>query len=222
MLERIQQVAIGIVPALVASICVRNEARLTVWVGSRESVLPLAVIVLLLSVFSKRLRHLLIITLCYGVAFMAIRDISRVGSQPLPQVLNFDFIDQSRPAILMLVAALSATAAFMETFKPGTVWARRCYFAASALYFLGLGIVHVGKYGSWKAVLLCFTGVTAIFGCIFADRIVSSEAAVEADDAVPELTDMELQELREEAHRRTLLAKEWHGPSESEPIAGEK
>ncbi len=221
MQDRIQKIINGTVPAVIAVICVRNENSLTAWVGTRASVLPLAVIVLLFSVFSKRLRHLLIITLCFGVAFMAIRDIGRVGSQPLPQALNFDFLDQSRPAILLLIAALSATAAFMETLAPGTVLARRCYFAAAALYFMGLGIIHVGKYGSWKAILLCVTGVTAIFGSIFADRIVSSEMEAEAEEEADEVSDAEMQMQREEAHRKTLLAKEWHETPAKEPAAKE-
>lgn len=185
-----------------------NDLRLSLWAGQHEAVLPLAVIVLLLSLLSRRLRSLLILTLCYGVAFMAVRDIFRVGSQPLPQIINYDFLDQSRPAILLLIAGLSGTAAFMETFHPGTVWARRCYFASAALYFIGLGIIHIGKYGSWKAVLLCVTGVTAVFGCIFAERIVSAEIEEEEE----EISDEVVQELVEQAHHRSLLAKEWHEP----------
>lgn len=208
---RIQKLLTCVVPVIVAGFSVMNEARLSAWVGQREAVLPLAVIVLLLSLLSKRLRSLLILTLCYGVAFMAVRDIGRVGSQPLPQIINYDFLDRLRPAILLLIAGLAATAAFMETFNPGTVWARRCYFAAAALYFLGLGIIHIGKYGSWKAVLLCVTGVTAVFGCIFADRIVSAEQEEEEE----EISDAEVQGIVEAAHQRSLRAKEWHDPAET-------
>ena len=115
MLGRIQKVLFGVVPVFAAGVSVLNETRLSGWVGQHQSVLPLAVIVLLLSLLSHRLRNLLILTLCYGVAFMAVRDIGRVGSQPLPQAINFDFIDHFRPAILLLIAGLAATAAFMET-----------------------------------------------------------------------------------------------------------
>jgi len=209
---RNQKLLACVVPVFIAGVSVLNEARLSAWAGTHQAVLPLAVIVLLLSLLSHRLRSLLILTLCYGVAFMAVRDIGRVGSQPLPQIINFDFLDQSRPAILLLIAGLSATAAFMETFRPGTVWARRCYFGAAALYFIGLGIIHIGKYGSWKAVLLCITGVTAAFGCVFAEHIVSAE--IEEEEA--EISDEDVQGLIEAAHRRSLLAKEWH-----EPVSGD-
>jgi hypothetical protein len=216
--ERLLKFVNCVVPVFVAGFCVMNESRLSGWVAQREAVLPLAVIVLLLSLLSKRLRSLLVLTLCYGVAFMAVRDIGRVGIQPLPEALNYDFLDWSRPAILLVIAGLASTAAFMETFHPGTVWARRCYFAAAALYFLGLGVIHVGKYGSWKAVLLCVTGVTAIFGCLHAERIVSAESEEEED----EITDEMVQGLIEEAHQRSLLAKEWHEPSGGEMSHSEK
>lgn len=209
---RIQKLCAAVIPVFVAGFSVLNETRLSGWVGQHEAVLPLAVIVLLLSLLSRQLRSLLILTLCYGVAFMAVRDIGRVGSQPLPQAINYDFLDHTRPTILLLIACLSATAAFMETFQPGTVRARRCYFGAASLYFLGLGIIHVGKYGSWKAVLLVVTGVTAIFGCIFADRIVSAEQEEEEEE---EVSDTEVQSELEAVHRRNLRAKEWHDPSGS-------
>ena len=206
---RIHKLLTCVVPVFVAGFSVINEMRLSSWVGQHESVLPLAVIVLLLSLLSKRLRHALILTLCYGVAFMAVRDIGRVGSQPLPQAINYDFLDRLRPAILLIIAGLAGTSAFMETFNPGTVWARRCYFGAAALYFMGLGIIHIGRYGSWKAVLLCITGITAIFGCIFADRIISAEIEEEEEEDV---SDEVLQGLMEASHHRSLLAKEWHEP----------
>ncbi len=215
---RIQILSACVVPVVVAGVCVLNETRLSIWAGHHKAILPLAVIVLLLSLLSHRLRNLLILTLCYGVAFMALRDISRVGSQALPQAINYDFLDNIRPAILLLIAGLSATAAFMETFHPGTVLARRCYFGAAALYFLGLGIIHIGKYGSWKAVLLCITGVTAIFGCIFAERIVSAEIEDEED----EISDEEVQGLVEAAHHRSLMAKEWHEPAVVESSPADK
>jgi hypothetical protein len=213
MAGRVQKLVACVVPVLGAGIAVMNENSLTVWAGNHQAVLPLAVIVLLLSLLSHRLRSVLILTLCYGVAFMAVRDIFRVGSQPLPQAIDYDFLDHSRPAILLIIAGLAATAAFMETFHPGTVWARRCYFGAAALYFIGLGIIHIGKYGSWKAVLLCITGVTAVFGCIFAERIVSAEVEEEEDD----LSDEVVQGMVEAAHRRSLQDKEWHEPDGTDP-----
>jgi len=217
MQERIHKLLTCVVPVVVAGICVLNETRLSMWAAQHEAVLPLAVIVLLLSLLSHRLRNVLVLTLCYGVAFMAVRDIGRVGSQPLPSAIDYDFLDHSRPAILLVIAGLSATAAFMETFHPGTVWARRCYFAAAALYFLGLGVIHVGKYGSWKAVLLIITGLTSVFGCIFAERIVSAEIEEEEE----EVSDEVVQGLVEAAHQRSLRAKEWHEPVANDTINSE-
>jgi hypothetical protein len=102
---------------------------------------------------------------------------------------------------------------------PGTVWARRCYFGAAALYFTGIGLINFYWHGSWQAILLCMTGVIALFGCVFAHRIVAEEAA-EAEETL--FNDEASQREREAAHLRTLRAKEWREPladsAESAPV----
>jgi len=211
--RRLHILGLLVIPVLVAYAAVANEYSLTDWASRRETALPVGICVLMAALLHPRFRHGLIITLCYGVAFMAIRDIGRVGHMPLPPSINYDFIDHARPAVLYMVAILSATAALAETFRPGEVWARRCYFGAAALYFTGLGIIHLSKYGSWQAIMLCVTGVTAIFGCVFAHTLVDTEEVVEAEEEV--LSDEAIQMRVEEAHRRALREKEWHDSSET-------
>jgi hypothetical protein len=216
MQRRIATIALAVVPALIAGLAVLYEPALTTWASQREALLPLSMILLFASLIQPRLRHFLVITLCYGVSFMALRDITRVSQITLPESLNYDFIYQGRPAVLLMVAGLAATAAIVETFWPNTVWARRCYFGAASLYFIGLGILHRGQYGSWQAVLLCATGVIAFFGCLFAHRIVASEIEEEEEE---EVSDEAIQQLSEAAHLRALREKEWRDtltPSEDE------
>jgi hypothetical protein len=93
---------------------------------------------------------------------------------------------------------------------PGAVWARRCYFGAAALYFSGLGINCYGPRGSWQAVVLCSTGITAAIGCIFAHRIVATEWIEETET---EITDEAEQRLRDAEHLRALRDKEWQDPN---------
>src|SRR5207237_4454453 len=102
----------------------------------------------------------------------ALRDSVRIRQQPLPALLDYDIVDQGRPAALLMVAVLAATAALAETLRPGTVWARRCYFGAAFLYFTGQGVITYAWHGSWQSVMLCVTGITALFGWLFAHRIV--------------------------------------------------
>jgi hypothetical protein len=205
--KRIRTLILGSVPAVMAALAVLLEPRLTSWAKGRESVLPLIMFLLLSSLLHPRLRHLLVITLCYGVAFLALRDTTRMRQLVLPDKWDYDFLDQGRLAALLLVAALSVTAAVAETIKPGTVWARRCYFGAAGLYFTGLGVINYGWHGSWQSIVLCVTGITALLGCLFAHRIVASEIL---DAQEEEVNDETLQQEKETQHRRTLRAKEWH------------
>ena len=62
-------------PALVALSAVLLEPFLTNLTSGREAVLPCIMVALLFALVHPRFRHLLVITLCYGVAFLALRDI---------------------------------------------------------------------------------------------------------------------------------------------------
>ncbi len=203
----LQFIAAALGPAVVAALAVALEPWMTVWAKERQAMLPLVLFLLLSSLMHPRLRQLLGVTLCYGVAFLALRDIFRTRQLPMPSDWDYDFLDQARPVGLFVVAALSVLAAIAETKRPGTVWARRCYFGAAALYFTGLGVINYAWHPSWQAALLCATGVIAGAGCVYAPRIIESEAfdleAAESDD----LAD---QQAREADHQRTLRAKEWH------------
>jgi len=163
---------------------------------------------LMAALLQQRLRQFLVVTLCYGVGFLAVRDTNRVLQIPLPPALNYDWADALRPIGLWSVAALAAIAGVGESVKPGTVWARRCYFAASALYFTGVGMINYAANHSWRGVVLIFTGITALIGCLFAHRVVEAEVVV-SDEDVP--SDEVAQQKREEAHRAALKTKEWQG-----------
>lgn len=198
--------SVGVIPALVAAVAVFCEPWLTEYTRGRAAVLPLTTLLLLTTLVHPRLRYLLMITLCYGVSFLALRDMGRLSQIPLPAPLNYDAWDILRALDLLTVAALSATAGVYEGWQPGTVWARRCYFGAAAGYFIGLGIVNFYRFGSWQSLLLGATGVTAAIGCVFAHRIMETEATTleEAQDS-----DEMLQQTRDAAHRARLHAKEW-------------
>lgn len=206
--RRISNVISIAVPAALAALAVALEPWLTRVTSGREATLPLVLFVVLASLLHPRLRTLMITTLCYGVAFMALRDATLARAAPLPPALDYLFFDTLRPLGLILVAALAGAAAIGETLNPGTVWARRFYFGAAALYFLGTGLINYGWHGSWRGLLLCVTGAIALFGCLVAPRIVASEQEV-IEEAEPD-SDERLQSERDLKHHNILLAKEWH------------
>ena len=59
--------------------------------------------------------------------------------------------------------------------------------------------------------MLCVTGVTALFGCIFAPGIVASEVSFHSEN---EVSDETHQEQINAAHRRVLRDKEWRDVQE--------
>jgi hypothetical protein len=199
--------ALYLAPPVVAGIAVWNEVRLTELSRTHEATLPLAIMLLMSALLQPRLRQYLVVTLCYGVAFLAIRDTDRVLQMPLPAALNYDWADALRPISLRAVAVLAAIAGVAESVKPGTVWARRCYFGASALYFTGLGVMNYASSHSWRGMALIVTGLTAFVGCILAHLVVAAE--VVSDDELP--NDELAQQAREAAHRAALQTKEWRG-----------
>jgi len=202
-----------VVPALIALLAVVLEPFFTNWVKGRETLLPLATLLILSVLLHPRLRHMLMIVLCYGVAFLAFRDVVRLNHVHLPPLLDYDFVDILRPVALLLVAGLSMTAAVAESVRPGTVWARRCYFGAAALYFIGLGVINYAWHGSWQSIVLCGTGITSLVGCVYAHRIVDEEEEDEQFAASDEV----LQQAREAAHYASLQAKEWR---DNAPVPG--
>ena len=201
-------------PAAVAIVAVSMETPVTKWVKGRESALVLAVFVLLAAMMHQRVRQMLITTLCYGVACLALRDMFHSQGQVLPKNYDYTWLANGRSVALLLVALLAATAGLMETLRPGATLARRLYFGASSLYFSGLGVLNLAWHPSGQAVLLCVTGVVAFFGCLFADRIVAAEEEP-LDEIQPD--DELLHHEREAAHLRILKSKEWHEATEAPP-----
>ena len=210
MIRALSKTVLAILPAVLAYYAVLLEGYLRNWASGRGAALPLIMLLIGTTLLNPRLRNQVIVALCYGVAFLAIRDTFQVQQFRLPIRMDPDLAETIVLSAHLVVAGLSLVAAVVETINPGTVWARRCYFAAAALYFSGLGISCYGPHGSWQAVVLCLTGITAIFGSIFAHRIVAAEQWVEPNI---EMSDEAEQRLRDAEHVRALRDKEWQDPA---------
>ncbi len=199
----------GIAPAILAGLAVLFEPRLTALAQGREAILPVVVFLLLSSLIHPRSRRLLVITLCYAVAFLALRDTFWPRPVVLPPLFDYAVLEDVRIACLLVVAVLAAVAGVGETVQSGAVWARRCYFGAASLYFTGLGVITYGWHGSWQAVLLCAMGAMALYGCLFAPSIVASEIEIEEEALI---SDDAIQQRQLAAHARVLREKEWKDP----------
>jgi len=209
MQRRITTIALKLAPPAIAFIGVWQGNRLTAWANSHETTLLLILFALVGSLLHPQLRLIVITSLCYGVAFLAARDIFL---PPSLTGLRSGFWQHVRMAALLTVSMLTLISAIAESFLPGTVWARRCYFGGAALYFLGTGVVNYHFFQSWQSIMMIITGFAASAGCIFAEKIVE----MEREDAEEALSKEERPiESTHTAHVHALKAKEWHDPLES-------
>jgi hypothetical protein len=207
----ISAAALKIAPPAVAFAGVLHGSGLTLWANSHEATLLLTLFALVGSLLHPQLRLLVITSLCYGVAFLAARDIFL----PLSQTgLRSGSWQHVRMSALFIVSMLTLSSAIAESFSPGTVWARRCYFGGAALYFLGTGVVNYHFFHSWQSIMMVTTGFAAAAGCIFANKIVEMERE-DALETYPTNDGQVGSESTHSAHVQTLKAKEWHDPLES-------
>jgi len=214
MSKRIGRFAVWLGPLALAGIAVAIEPRLSGWVKGREAALPLIMVMLLSSLLHPRSRYVLVTTLCYAVAFLALRDIVRFDEVRLPPQLEYEWAENAVTMGLLLVAVLAGIAAVGETAQPGSVWARRCYFGAAGLYFTGVGFINFVWHSSWQSLVLIGTGLMAFIGCLVADQVVAGDIAEKEDG---QASDAAVQELTQAAHQRRLQSKEWRDPDADNP-----
>ncbi len=213
------RIALSILAPILALVTVYIEPELTRWMTERPATLPVILLLLLASLIHPLSRQTLVITLCYGVSFLALRDAfqpKHINVLLHPILVQFGDLDYKQNDMLetivittlMIIAALAALSAVGETVAPGSTWTRRCYFGAAALYFTGMGTNYLFAKISMQSVVLALTGITAIAGCLFANHIVSGNEAEEEQSDIAD--DVELQKQREAEHLKAILAKEWH------------
>lgn len=211
-----------LLPPLVAFAAVSLEAYLSRLWGSHEALLPLVTLVLLAGMVHAELRQFLVVTFCFIVSFLALRDSILSLHMPLPPGLRYDFVDTLRPVALWFVAILAALAGAAETLRLGGLWARRCYFIAAAIYFTEMGILSFAWSHNAGSVFLMVTGVAALAGAVFAHKL-ADVSQPEEPDSLPPQQDVRLEAL-EAARHAAVRSKEWRdtglGEKEDPEVAG--
>lgn len=201
--------ALKFAPPIIAFLGVTRSDEITFWANHHETTLLIILFALVGSLVHAQLRHVVITSLCYGVAFLAARDVS--FTLGLPADMRHGIFPVARMVALCTISILTLAAALGESFKPGTVWARRCYFGGASLYFFGTGIVSYDISHSWQAIMMIITGVAALGGAVFANKIVEMEKE-ETEDA-PDADDEDLIEIKRQEHLRKLRDMEWKDPA---------
>ncbi len=152
-----------IVIMVFTALLVLKEQDITLLASERQAVFPIALFIFVAILLSPKMRHILIVSLSFGVGFLAIRDAEWHG--PLPAILNTLLIRSVvYPFVWGMIAGLSLMAGAVESLSPGKSLARRCYFAAAALYFTGHGFMIEILRPSNEGLVMCVIGLLAFAG----------------------------------------------------------
>ena len=203
--------AARMLPPIIAMLSVLYSRQIMVWTTSHETAFLLFVFVIVGCLLHVKMRRIVIITLCYGVSCLAARDI--FFTLGLPVGLRTGLYPAMRMLALGTISILTLAAAVCESLYPGTVIARRCYFAGAALYFFGTGYINFIQLHSWQSIMMLITGCSALGAAIYAKVIVESETE-EALDLPADSED--LTQIRAQEHHKRVLAREWKDPAEKE------
>ncbi len=205
--KRLQVASRVCVPFLIALALILIEPRLTQLVRIRPGVLPVAMASLIGLLLIPSARQMMVIVLCYGVSLLAVRD--TIYSPRVPAAIDYVGIELLYPYVWALMAILAFAAGTVEAIRPGSVWARRCYFGAATLYLGGHGLINWMIKPTSEAYVLMITGVFAAFGTVYAHKIVAAENE-------PDPVDEDIIELQAADKRRAAMfaAHEWKEPVE--------
>jgi hypothetical protein len=198
-----------VAPAVLALCAAKYEQVLTLWFKGRDSTLLVGLFLLFSAVLHPRLHRLLIVTLCYGVAFLAFRDAFWVLDYPEP--VSAPLSAALRFVALSFVFALALGAAFMECLRPNTLKARRFSMGAAALYFCDQGVLNLVLHFSWQSLIFLTAGIISGVACLFAAQIIIT------DEENSSAFDVE-ERARVQAQERRLLSrsKEWSDHTETQ------
>ena len=194
-------------PLVTAWAALQLEPYLSALAHDRPAVLPAAMFTLIVCVLIARTRQALLITISFGVGMLAVRE--AFGPIRLPAEIDYREIELLYPFVWGAIAVFAMGAGVAEARHAGSIWARRCYFAAAALFLLGKGTLTLAQRPSIQAAVLVLSGLFSVYGVVYAHRIVARER-------MEEPVEEDLQAMREAPAARSaaLAAKEWREPSE--------
>jgi len=188
-----------VVPLTAAMMVVTFEREFAQLVRSRPGVIPVLLVAMLGGMLLPQVRHWLIVGLCFGISALAVRDALRATD--VPMAVQWPFIAAVYMSAWVLIALLAAGAGAVEALKPGSVWAKRCYFAAAAMYCAGRGILW---FPSWESIVFLTTGGVSAIGIFLAPRTIWVEPKDEDQDA-------RAHRERTAVRYAALAAREWKG-----------
>ena len=199
---KLSVIARVLVPLAISLTLLKIEPVLGQLARDRPGIVPVSMVALVAGFLLPFARRWLIVTLCFGVGLLAMRD--TFGEHILPAGLDYVAFNKIYPFGWGALSLLAFSAGIGEAIHPGSIWARRCYFGAAALYFLGHGVVSFIKIANWQSAILTVVGLVALSGVFMADRVVEAENATEpVDEDIKALNDRQMERVSK------LSAREW-------------
>ena len=189
-----------------ASIFTLAGPVLTAISKQRPGVVPVGMAIILAGLMNQRIRHWVIVSLCFTVALLAFRDSLRFAA--LPPFLDQRFVHIVYPFAWITVAIMAGAAGWLEAREPGNLAGRRFYFATVSLYLTGHGLMQLLWFPSWDAIVLLLTGMVAGIAVLFADRMYPEEADPPESE--------ELSSDSADSRRERVAKHEWRDPDEIE------
>jgi hypothetical protein len=189
-------------PLLLAYLAITLEPYLTDLANHRPGVLPVAMVALIFAILIQRLRRWLIVTLCFGIFVLALRDMT--NPVIIPPQIDYVVVERLIPYAWLLLALCAGFAGAAEALRPGSVLARRFYFATAAIYLGGHGSMALLREPSFTAAVLLVSGLLAVVGVVRAEKIVANEVPTPEQSA-----DLKAIAAREQGRADRLREREW-------------
>ncbi len=146
----------------------------------RPGVIALGVLTVALAMHFNQLRSLLVITLSFGAAVLAARG-SFWSQHSVPKELA-TWLAVLYPAGWYSLLLLGTMAGVLEYLRPGTVMAKRCLFAAAAVFLIGHGTIGVVVDPNLLSVTALIAGLGSLLGAVWCHRL-----TVAPEEQVPDV-----------------------------------
>jgi len=203
---RLLRIVVSVLIPPVGALAAIHAAPLGDVAARRPGLLALGVLTLALAMLFRRLRSYLVIALAYGAALLALAGAVRSSTDGAPDaVLAVAGLYRVAWVVLFALAAFAGT---LEAVRPGTVLAKRCLFAAAAIFLAGHGTVGIVTAPNALSLAAILAGACSLVAAAFSHRLTVPITGQPNSD-IPTASALGA------ARRARLGMAEWRDPNEA-------
>ena len=187
-------------PLTAACASVRWQDDVNRFVASHPAVAPIALVALIGALLVEPSRRFLLVTLCFGIGVLSLKD--AFGGSSLPAQLDHPFAQGALQIAWVVIAATALVSGFGLARRPYAALPRTGYFVATSAYLVCNGVMGILRAGDWGSAIVLGTGIAALIGVATARR--------EVDVPEEEQDDLGVYEASQESRTQAVAAREWH------------